>query len=223
MLSLTQAALAAHIGAGSVALITGAVAMMVRKGSRPHRRAGQIYFVAMTIVALTALVLSLLKANLFLGAIGVFSFYLVAGGYRALARKRGTPDASELDWLLTAFGAIAGIVLVVLGISQQLQGRGLVAVVLGTLAVVLATVDGVRLWRNTWEDMSWWYTHMARMLGAYISTVTAVSVVNLRFLPDNARWLWPTVVGTIAITVWVRYYKRRFAGRKQAHAVRTAA
>jgi hypothetical protein len=54
---------------------------------------------------------------------------------------------------------------------------------------------------------------MGNMLGAYIATVSAFSVVNFGFLPPLARWLWPTVVGVPLIVAWTRSYRRRFAAK----------
>jgi hypothetical protein len=59
--------------------------------------------------------------------------------------------------------------------------------------------------------MAWWYSHMTRMLAAYIATVTAFSVVNFEFLPRVVRWLWATVAGTVGIVIWTRYYRRKFS------------
>jgi uncharacterized membrane protein YjjB (DUF3815 family) len=52
------------------------------------------------------------------------------------------------------------------------------------------------------------------MLAAYIATVTAFSVVNFKFLPPIARWLWATVVGTMGIIIWTRYYRKKFSGTR---------
>jgi hypothetical protein len=60
------------------------------------------------------------------------------------------------------------------------------------------------------QKQAWWFTHMTRMLSAYIATVTAFSVVNFRFLSPVARWLWPTMLGTLIITIWTRYYRKKF-------------
>ena len=57
------------------------------------------------------------------------------------------------------------------------------------------------------------------MLGSYIAAVTAFSVVNFDFLPTVARWLWPSVVGTPLIALWIVYYKLKFARRPKASAV----
>jgi len=215
MTTVNALALALHIGAGSVALLAGLLAMVWRKGSRRHRGAGRAYFWSMSLVTVTALWLSAVKGDLFLGAIGVFSFYLIASGYRAVVRKHLHEQAQALDWALSGFAGVAGAVLVALGLAQSLRGQGLVAAVLGGAALALASADAWRLARGPREAMGWWYLHMTRMLAAYIATVTAVSVVNLQFLPETVRWLWPTVVGTIGITVWRAYYRRLFAARRR--------
>src|SRR4029434_2865808 len=62
-------------------------AMLTHKGGWRHRRCGKIYFWAMAGVALTAVVLSLYRPNLFLLLLAVFSFYQAFSGYRVLSRK----------------------------------------------------------------------------------------------------------------------------------------
>jgi len=57
---------------------------------------------------------------------------------------------------------------------------------------------------------------MTSMIASYIAVVTAFSVVNFSFLPLTAKWLWPTILGTPAIFIWVTYYKTRFNRRKAA-------
>jgi hypothetical protein len=59
---------------------------------------------------------------------------------------------------------------------------------------------------------------MGGMLGSYIATVTAFSVVNFAFLPTAVRWLGPTVIGTPLIVLWVTYYRLRFRRTKGAAA-----
>ena len=70
-------------------------------------------------------------------------------------------------------------------------------------------LGGIMLTRNSLintpaHNRAWWFTHMRRMLAAYIATVSAFSVVNFQFLPPLVRWLWPSAVATIGIIAWVR-------------------
>jgi hypothetical protein len=91
------------------------------------------------------------------------------------------------------------------------------------LFLAFAILGGVLGWRQLRffrrppaTKMDWWYAHMTNMLVACISTVTAFAVVNASRLGlgDHTLvvWLAPGVLGGIGITVWVRHYRRRFAG-----------
>ena len=65
---------------------------------------------------------------------------------------------------------------------------------------------------------------MSGMLGSYIAAVSAFSVVNFGFLPIAVRWLWPTIVGTPLIALWISYYRGRFGRwRPSAGSAPTAA
>jgi len=108
--------------------------------------------------------------------------------------------------------------MIVMGIAQSVtvqQRLGLVPIVFGALGAVLAGNDLRRFIRPPTDPMAWWFTHMGRMLGSYIATVTAFSVVNFTFLPTALRWLWPTVVGTPLIVLWISYYQARFRRGQQ--------
>ena len=64
---------------------------------------------------------------------------------------------------------------------------------------------------------SWWYEHMVNMLTACIATVTAFLVVNISRLGLQEYslyvWLAPGVLGGVGISLWERYYRRKFAAR----------
>lgn len=218
------ALLLVHILAGVTALVVAPVAMVTAKGGPAHRRWGKVYFWMMAVVAVTALPLGLWRPNYFLMLVAVFSFYFAFRGYRVLLRKhpeRGD-GARALDWSAAVATFLASAALIGLGLlkpSPLWVRLAPVAIVFGIGGVVAAGVDMVRFVRPPTERMAWWFSHMAGMLGSYIATVSAFSVVNFDFLPTVARWLWPSVVGTPLIVLWVVYYKRKFARRPKAAAV----
>jgi uncharacterized membrane protein len=212
-----------HIAAGMLALGVAPIAMLTVKGGPTHRRWGKVYFRAMALVALTAVVLALWRPVVFLALIAVFSFYSAFSGYRVLSRKR--PDkgqrATALDWTASGVTLAASAALVVLGLLQPgpaWERVGVVPVVFGVLGIVLAGVDLAKFVRPPADGNAWWFGHMGGMLGSYIATVTAFSVVNFAFLPTAVRWLWPTVIGTPLIVLWVTYYRLRFRRTKGAAA-----
>ena len=204
-----------HIAAGMLALGLAPVAMLTVKGGPAHRRWGKVYYWAMAVVASTAVVLAIWRPQIFLALLAVFSFYQAFTAYRVLSRKR--PDQGQgpavIDWaaaLVTfaASAALAGLGLVRPGANWQ--RLGIVPVVFGALGMILAGNDIRSFIRPPADRNAWWFTHMAGMLGSYIATVSAFSVVNFTFLPVAVRWLWPTAIGTPLIAVWVAYEKHRF-------------
>jgi hypothetical protein len=216
--TLIRALLAIHVAAGLLALVIAPVAMVAVKGGPAHRRWGAVYYWAMAVVALTALVLGLWRPNVFLALVAVFSFYFAFRGRRVLGHKR--PGRGEgptaPDWTAAIGTAAASGALLVLGLVQPAPvwvRLGRVAVVFGALGLALAGLDLRRFTRPPADRNAWWFSHMTGMLGSYLAAVSAFSVVNFTFLPTTVRWLWPTVIGAPLIALWVAYYKRRFAKR----------
>ena len=219
MATLIPFLLAIHVAAGALALVVAPVAMVTAKGGPTHRRWGKVYYWAMAVVALTAVVVDLWRPNPFLALVAVFSFYFAFTGRRVLLHKR--PERGErataLDWGAAVAAVIASVGLVVLGVVQPgavWVKLGTVAVVFGVLGLVFAGLQLRRFARPPAEPARWWFTHMSGMLGSYLAAVTAFSVVNFTFMPTTLRWLWPTLVGTPLIVLWVAYYRRRFQRRR---------
>jgi hypothetical protein len=202
---------AAHITCGTVALLIAPLAMITIKGGLWHRRWGKIYFWAMAGVALTAVGMCWLRSGLFLFLVAIFSFYLALTGYTALWRKKPEDRPSLLDWSATMAMLLAGAGLVASGaFNTSLGNERWVSIIFGLIGLLLSGMDLWRFFKPSPGKRAWWFNHMTRFLSAYVATVTAFSVVNFGFLPDLWRWLWPTVIGFIGITVWRAYYKNKF-------------
>ena len=217
MNGIFKAVLIIHIVFGSVALFVAPAAMMTGKGGLWHRRWGELFFWAITGVASTAVVLSLIRSGLFFLLVALFSFYLAFTGYRVLYRKTPQQRASRADWIAVAAMLVGSVVLLAFGAYLMLTSSfGMVALVFGAIGLLFAIRDIREFRHHPADKMAWWYSHMTRMMAAYIATVTAFSVVNFKFLPPVPRWLWPTVVGTAGIVVWTRYYRRKFRRRATA-------
>jgi len=204
-----------HIAAGMVALFVAPAAMLTVKGGLAHRRWGKIYFWSMALVAATAVVLSLWRPRIFLTLLAVFSFYQAFAGYRGLGRKRPArgDGPRPIDWAAALATFAASAALVVLGVLRpgaSWERIGIVPVVFGALGMVLSGIDLRRFVRPPADERAWWFAHMTGMLGSYIAAVSAFSVVNFGFLPTAVRWLWPTIVGTPLIALWISYYRGRF-------------
>lgn len=96
-----------HISAGMVGIVSGAVAMSLRKGSPRHALAGKIFVVAMLIMAASAVYLAAVKhQNNNVGG-GILTIYLVATAWLTARRRDG--ETSIFDWGALLIPLAAGI------------------------------------------------------------------------------------------------------------------
>jgi len=204
-----------HIAGGIVALISGLIAMLSRKGGKSHRIAGKIYFWGMTAVFIGAVVVAIGHRNDFLLMVGFFSYYLTVRGYRILSLKKldqGQKPAA-LDWLIISISAIFIVALFGFGIWIFLKGSGMgvPAVVFSAVGFSFLFVDVKNFITPPKEKMHWWFTHISSMGGSYISATTAFVVVNIQ-LPEHGWVLWvlPSAIGGALIAITIKKYKRRF-------------
>ncbi len=208
-----------HIAAGSLGFIVAPVALTTRKGGKNHRRWGKVFFWSMTTVAFTAIIMAPMRHNLFLTLVGVFSFYLVFSGYRALYRKDyyKTHKTAFIDWLFAILNSLFSIVLVIYGLTKLPGSFGIISIVFGSLGSWLGIRDIISFLRPSTDKQKWFFLHMTGMVAGYIAAMSAFSAVNMNFewLPVSIQWLWPTIIGTPLLSMWVASYKKKFAkGRK---------
>ncbi len=214
-------ALYLHIFAGFTALTTGLIPMFSKKGGKVHIIWGTVYYWAMFIVALTALIRFQMKLNLiFLSGIAIFSFYNTFTGVR-LIRRKDNPNPKFIDW----FGAG----LMVLGSFGMLYFSYLAYRNDIVFYTVLFTIFGIFMFLLAFEDLRifvgkkqidnnvplqtqyWFQNHISRMGGSYIATVTAFLVVNNPpYIPGLVVWIAPGVIGGFIIARTRKFYMDKF-------------
>ena len=99
--------LAVHVLAGLTAVVTGATAALVRKGSPRHIRAGRWYYRAITVVFATATALAAMRwrQDYYLFIIGAVAFTAATTGY--LHRRRHRPgDTGHIVGMGAAYVAM---------------------------------------------------------------------------------------------------------------------
>lgn len=84
-----------HIAGGVLALMTGAAAVVVRKGGRMHVSAGIGFCVAMFVLGITASILAPLKSPPDSPIGGIMVCYFVATAWMTAHRRDGTPGMFE--------------------------------------------------------------------------------------------------------------------------------
>lgn len=74
--------LSIHVTCGFTSLFSAFGAILSSKGQSKHRFFGKFFFYGMTGIFITAIPIALIKNNLFLFLIAVFSYYLAFTGWR---------------------------------------------------------------------------------------------------------------------------------------------
>ena len=94
--------LAVHIGMGTLGVLTGAAALLFRKGSGPHRVAGTVFVLAMLPMAATASILETMKPEPGSVVGGLMTIYFIATAWVAGRRKDGETGVFEIIAVLAA-------------------------------------------------------------------------------------------------------------------------
>lgn len=85
-----------HIVAGTLGVLSGAAALLFRKGKRAHRTAGSVFVVAMLIMGASASILAVMKPQPGMVVGGLMTIYFIATAWVAGRRKDGETGAFEI-------------------------------------------------------------------------------------------------------------------------------
>lgn len=215
-----------HMAAGFIALVVAPLAMLVRKGGDAHRRWGKLFVGSMAVVVVTAITLGIASGNILMALVAVFSFHMIASGYRSLYLKKlheGQKPA-RADVLVQGIAAMVNGGLFLWAISLMMLGlkfqKVVVFLIFGGIGLVMVFLNFNRFYKRSHDKQEWLYGHMSGFLGGYIATVSAFSAVTLDMIsPMWLRWLWPTIIGSPLIFFWVKYYRKRFSKGRRAKEV----
>lgn len=177
--------MAFHIAAGTVGVLSGALALAFRKGSRPHRVAGLAFAASMLAMSATgAYVAGFVRPSRLNVIAGLLTFYLVATGWAAVRRRPGKPDAWDVAALL---GAVA------IGLTGLAFGGA--PAFFGALALLFAAFDvrmllrgGVfgaqRIGRHLWRmGLALWIAVASLFLGQARAFPAAIRETHLLPVP----------------------------------------
>jgi uncharacterized membrane protein len=199
-----------HAFFGGIALISGLVALMVKKGKNTHRKSGKLFFYAMLSSALTALVIAIVPKheNPFLFSIGIFSSYFIITGYRALNFKNKNPNL-KTDLIISWIMIFTAILMLLFNpiVNQKIN---IVLTAFGIIGLVFSIRDLV-LFKNTERlQKNWLKLHLGKMIGGYIAATTAFVVVN-EFFPSFYGWFVPGIIGGIYTAYWIKKLNKKSA------------
>lgn len=209
-----EAILILHISGASLGLLSGAVALSVRKGGRLHRIAGNVFFVSMlTMTAIGACVAPFLPQPQRGSAIGgIITFYLVATAWATVRRREGTIGRFEIAALLVAIGAASADVMLGLQAADSptgmLEGAPAPAYfVFASIAGLAAAGDLRMIVRGGLRGAQRIARHLWRMCVALLIAAFSFFLGQQQVFPESLRgsfWLFvPEIVVLGLLIFWL--------------------
>lgn len=214
-----------HILAGSIALLSGAVAMTARKGGPWHAAAGTWFFGSMLAMAGSGAAIAALKPERGTMMIGIFTCYLVTTSWMTARRRDGRAGTAERLGLVAALLCAATLLAFGLLARAAADGRmdSLPAVphfLFGGVALIAAFYDASFLRRGTLTSSQRIGRHLWRMGAAMLIATTsfffgqadefpaALRATRLHYVPPIL------VVGTMIFWIFAARFGRRFGPRR---------
>ncbi len=161
-----------HISMGTIAVLAGAAALIVRKGSRVHRGIGNVFLITMTIMSAAGIYLALVLPMAISVLVGAFTIYLVVTSWMAARQKDEAINLLHYVAPAAALGVAAGGVF--FGLEAQNSPDGLKDGIpafphyfFGGLALLAASGDAVMIARRGISGKLRVARHLWRMCFAY--------------------------------------------------------
>jgi hypothetical protein len=208
----------AHGFAGAVALTAAVLAMLMPKGTRPHRLFGRLFFWALLVMFVAGMSFAFIRQHLFLMLALALAFYLAISGYRALYLKRwttnrfadlvyrpGPQDKGSAHFLLVVSAVMVAWVIT----DLARQPLAIAMLLCGVVGVLLALRDLRRFRQGDADDDAWLFRHLWRMPASALALVVAFAAANMPDWLDPWRWVVPAVLGSAAIYLALEVYRRR--------------
>jgi len=181
-----------HIASGTLGMLSGFVAVFLRKGSRQHGLAGNVFVLAMLTLSASGVYLAFLKSqpgNILGGAL---TFYLVATAW--MTARRRDPKTDILNWGAFLFVVALAFVEVTLGLEAAMSPTGLKYdyppgpyFFLGSVAVLAATGDIRMLVRRGISGSQRIARHLWRMCFALFIAAGSIFLARQQLFPDLLR------------------------------------
>ncbi|MBL4668328.1 MAG: DUF2306 domain-containing protein [Flavobacteriales bacterium] len=197
-----------HAGFGGIALLSGLLSLIAKKGKEIHKKSGLIFFYSMMLSGITAMIVAILPEHesSFLFSVGIFSLYFVLTGNRALNFKQKTPDL-RIDKWISRIMLLTGILMISIPIILT-KNINIILAVFAIIGIIFSVKDLTSFKNPEKLRKEWLKMHLSKMLGGYISATTAFVVVN-KFFPSFYGWFIPGIIGGLIITYWIRKMNKK--------------
>lgn len=200
-----------HAFFGGLGLIAGVISILVRKGGKVHKLWGKIFSVGMITSSLLSLIVASFPGheNMFLFLIGIFTIYMVLAGNRALTLKVSIKSkADAVDKSISYIMFAIAVLMMIFGMTCLLKDNNLWTLYFffGSIGLLMTNRDFKAFKEFTTNNKVAIVSHVGRMVGAFITSITAFIVAGLS-ISNLVVWLLPTLLGIPYIIFWTRKMK----------------
>lgn len=185
-----------HASAGVIGMLSGAAALIAVKGSRPHRRAGTVFFLAMSATAASGAYLGVRTGEMGNVLAGVLTLYVVITAWMTVRRPEGRTGWFEIGaFAFAATGAVVAISFAALALRDEdaLLG-GIPAVVFAVVITLMALADLSVLMRRGLYGRQRVARHLWRMMLGFAAAVGSFFPGQLQIFPDYIQQIRPIIL-----------------------------
>src|ERR1700730_6234908 len=181
-----------HIAAGTLGVLSGFVAVFLRKGSRPHGLAGNVFVTSMVCLSVSGVYLAVMKSEPgnILG--GSFTFYMVVTAWLTARRNGGKPGI--FDWTALLVVLTVGAFELTYGLEAAMSTTGMKHgyppgpyFFMGSVALIAATGDVRMLVRHGISGTQRIARHLWRMSFALFVASASVFLARQHLFPTLLR------------------------------------
>jgi hypothetical protein len=181
-----------HICAGTIGVLSGFVTIFLRKGSRGHRMAGNVFLIAMLGLGASGAVLGFMKSQATNVLAGILTCYLVTTAWVTARRRDETTRIFDFGALMVALGVGAGYMTYGLAAARSETGLrdGVPAgmlFVMGSVALLGAVGDARMLVLGGVSGAQRIGRHLWRMCFALFIAAASVFMARQRLFPAILR------------------------------------
>ena len=186
--------LVVHICSGTVGFLSGVVAVFLRKGSRRHGLAGNVFVISMLSLAASGVYMAFIKSQPgnILG--GTVTFYLVATAWSTAKRRDTDGEIGIFDWgALLVVSALASVELT-FGLEAAISPTGSKYgyppwpyFFLGSVALIAATGDLRMIVRRGISGPQRIARHLWRMCFAFFIAASSIFLARQHLFPALLR------------------------------------
>jgi hypothetical protein len=207
-----------HIIAGTLGMLSGFVAVFLRKGSRQHGLAGNVFVIAMLTLSASGVYLAFMKSQPGNVMGGTLTFYLAATAWMTARRRDGAPGI--LDWGALLVALTVGTVNLTYGLEAAMSQPGLKYgyppgpyFIFGSVALLAATGDVRMLVRNGIAGTQRIARHLWRMCFALFIAAASIFLARQQVFPALLRktgvLVFLSVLPLLLMIFWL--FRIRFA------------